>query len=140
MKPKHPAFPPMTLGNMRELGVLGLAAVCVCSITGGCAFAPDTDTFSPYAEPGKYDFLDCPSIANRFKAASARERQLNELMTRASEDAGGAIVNAMVYQDDLNSARATQRSLRKAAEANNAHLWKRPHLSRCIERQVGLAL
>ena len=105
----------MTLGNMRALGVLGLAAVCVCSITGGCAFAPDA--LSPYAEPGRDDFLDCPSIANRFKAASAREKQLNELMTRAGEGARGAIVNAMVYQDDLNSARATQRSLRKAAEA-----------------------
>jgi hypothetical protein len=24
MKPKHPPGPPMTLGNMRDLGVLGL--------------------------------------------------------------------------------------------------------------------
>jgi hypothetical protein len=29
MKPKHPAGPPMTLGNMRELGVRGLAVHCL---------------------------------------------------------------------------------------------------------------
>ena len=29
MKPKHPAGPPMTLGNMRELGVQRLVAYCL---------------------------------------------------------------------------------------------------------------
>jgi hypothetical protein len=29
MKPKHPAGPPMTLGNMRELGVHRLVAECL---------------------------------------------------------------------------------------------------------------
>jgi hypothetical protein len=28
-KPKHPPGPPMTLGNMRELGVKGLIASCL---------------------------------------------------------------------------------------------------------------
>jgi hypothetical protein len=28
MNPKHPAGPPMTLGNMRELGVRNLIAFC----------------------------------------------------------------------------------------------------------------
>jgi hypothetical protein len=29
MKPKHPPSPPMTLGNMRELGVHNLIASCL---------------------------------------------------------------------------------------------------------------
>ena len=29
MNPKHPAGPPMTLGNMRDLGVRGLIASCL---------------------------------------------------------------------------------------------------------------
>jgi hypothetical protein len=29
MKPRHPAGPPMTLGNMRELGVQRLIASCL---------------------------------------------------------------------------------------------------------------
>jgi hypothetical protein len=61
----------------------------------GCA---TNEILSPYAAPGKYDFLDCPSITERIKTTSARERQLNELMTRASEAGGGFIVNAIAYQ------------------------------------------
>ena len=81
---------------------------------------------SPYAAPGKYDFLDCKSITERTKIASARERQLNELMTRASEATGGFVVNAVVYQDDLNTARANLRELRKAAEAKHCTIEASP--------------
>jgi hypothetical protein len=103
----------MTLGNMRELGVQRLVALCAAAIMGGCA---GQDFLSPYAEPGKYDFLDCASIAQRMTRASDRERQLAQLMTRASEAADGAIVNAIAYQDEYNTVRADLRSLRSAAE------------------------
>jgi hypothetical protein len=92
------------------------AAICVAGLVAGCA---GSDVVSPYAAPGKYDFLDCPGITERIKITSARERQLNELMTRASEASGGFIVNAIAYQDDLNTARANLRELRKAAEAKH---------------------
>jgi hypothetical protein len=115
-KPKHPAGPPITLGNMRARGVKKLTIICVAAFTGGCA-SGDLDAVSPYAEPGKYDFLDCTSIAQRMKEASDRERQLTDLMTRAQEGVGGGIVSAVVYQDDLNITRARLRSLRKAAES-----------------------
>ena len=77
---------------------------------------------SPYAEPGRYDFLDCTSIAERITKASDREKQLAQLMTRASEAADGAIVNAIAYQDEYNTARANLRSLRKAAEVKKCQL------------------
>ncbi len=51
----------MTLGNMRELG---LAAICVALLESACA---ESDLFSPHAAPGKYDYLDCPSIVESTK-------------------------------------------------------------------------
>jgi hypothetical protein len=116
-KPKHPAGPPMTLGNMRQL-TRGVATACVVAIISGCA---SDDILSPYAEPGRYDFLDCTSIAERITKASDREKQLALLMTRASEAADGAIVNAIAYQDEYR-ARANLRSLRKAAEVKKCQL------------------
>jgi hypothetical protein len=113
--PRMPT-PPMTLGNIRELGARGLAMICVAGIVSACAATPDTDAFSIYAAPGKYDFLDCAGITNRLKAQSAREIQLRELMTRANEAPGGSIVSAAVYQDDFNTVRADIRALHKAAE------------------------
>jgi hypothetical protein len=99
-----------------QLGGRRFAVVCAAVLMSGCA---QSDLFSPYAAPGKYDFLDCPSIANQFKAQTAREQQLRELMSRAQESSGGAIVNAVVYQDDFNTVRANIRQLRKAAEAKH---------------------
>ena len=92
---------------------LAIAAVCLALLTSGCSIALDD---SIYAAPGKFDFLDCPGIANRAKVASARETQLTELMSRARESAGGPVVNALVYQDELNSVRAEIQALRKTAD------------------------
>ena len=108
----------MTLGNMRQL-TRGLAIACVVAIISGCA---SDDILSPYAEPGRYDFLDCTSIAERITKTSDRERQLAQLMTRASEAADGAIVNAIAYQDEYSAARANLRSLRKDAEVKKCQL------------------
>jgi hypothetical protein len=119
MTPKHPPGPAMTLGNMRQRLTRGGAAACIAAITSGCA---GEDFLSPYAEPGRYDFLDCASITERITKASDREKQLAFLMTRASEAADGAIVNAIAYQDEYNTTRANLRSLRKAAEVKKCQL------------------
>ena len=47
---------------------------------------------------------------------------LLELMSRAKESSTGSIVNAVAYQDDLNTARANLRELRKAGEAKKCTL------------------
>jgi hypothetical protein len=85
-KQKRPAGPGMTLGNMRSHGVPRFAAVFFVALVSGFAssLSDDSDTFSFYAEPRKYDFLDCPSIADRMTKASDKERQLAQLMTRAN--------------------------------------------------------
>jgi hypothetical protein len=92
---------------------LAIAAVCFALLTSGCSIALDD---SIYAAPGKFDFLDCPGLANRAKAASARETQLTELMSRARESPSGPVVNALVYQDELNTVRAEIQALRKTAD------------------------
>jgi hypothetical protein len=119
MTPKQSPGPPMTLGNMRQRLARGVAAAYIAAITSGCA---GEDFLSPYAEPGRYDFLDCGSITERITKASDREKQLAYLMTRASEAVDGAIVNAIAYQDEYRAARANLRSLRMAAEVKKCQL------------------
>jgi len=103
----------MTFGKLWHSQLASVAAICVPILVSGCA---ESDLFSP-VEPGKYDFLDCPSIAKQLAATSNEEAKLARLMTRASEAADGAFVNAIVYQDQYNTARARLRALRKAGEA-----------------------
>jgi hypothetical protein len=92
---------------------LSFAAVCLALLTGGCSIALDD---SIYAAPGKFDFLDCATIAERAKTASAKETELTGLMSRARDGAGGPVVNALVYQDQLNMVRAELQALRKTAD------------------------
>ena len=65
MNPKQPAGPAMTLGKLWHSQLVHVAVVCVPIFVSGCA---ETDLLSPVA-PGKYDFLDCPSITKRLARA-----------------------------------------------------------------------
>jgi hypothetical protein len=113
----RPAGPLMSLDKLQHRQLAYVVVICVPILVSGCLVSgcADSELFSPVA-PGKYDFLDCPSIAKRLARALYQEAQLTQLMTRASEGAGGAVVNAMVYQDRYNLARAEVRALRKAEE------------------------
>jgi hypothetical protein len=102
----------MTFGKLWHSQLAPVAVICVPILVSGCA---ESDLLSP-VEPGKYDFLDCPSIAKQLAATSYEEAKLARLMTRASEAADGAFVNAIVYQDQYNTARARLRELRKVGE------------------------
>jgi len=99
---------------MREVTLWRVAAACFAVLVSSCA---ESNLLSPYVTPGKFDFLDCPSITSRFKEASTREQELAELMRRSNEGTGGFIANAIRYQDEINIARANMRELRKAADA-----------------------
>ena len=113
----RPAGPLMTLDKLQRRQLAYVAVICVPILVSGCLVSgcAESELFSPIA-PGKYDFLDCPSIAKRLAKASYQEAQLAQLMTRASEGAGGTVVNAVAYQDRYNLARADVRALRKAEE------------------------
>jgi hypothetical protein len=96
----------MTLRYIGASFIRLTTVLCFAAVMSDCA----EDLYSPYAAPGKFDFLDCPSIADRITKASDKERELAELMARASQGAGGALVNAIATrtnttQSALNCAR-----------------------------------
>jgi hypothetical protein len=83
---------------------------------GGCSIALDEGSGPFSAAPGKYDFLDCPGIAERTKQADTREAELNNLIERANREPSGVVVSALVYRDELTQVRSNQYALRKAAD------------------------
>jgi hypothetical protein len=72
-----------------------------------------------FVQPGKYNFLRCQDIANRQAGFAARERELIGLMERANQSAAGPVINIMVYEADLEQARADQRLLARTAQEKN---------------------
>jgi hypothetical protein len=68
MTPKHPAGPPMTLGNMRELGVRGLAVYCVNHACRHQTIISADD----YA-----DEIEIPSFGRRMKCSKCGGRRVD---------------------------------------------------------------
>ncbi|HVY57418.1 MAG TPA: hypothetical protein VHA77_06165 [Xanthobacteraceae bacterium] len=89
-----------------------MAALCL--VLAGCSTGFE-DIGSLYVAPGKFDYLDCASIAQRSEAASKREQELTSLMERAKQGTGGSLVNALVYSDELKTVRAELLLLHKTS-------------------------
>jgi hypothetical protein len=93
----------------------------------GCV---ESDLFSPYAAPGKYDFLDCPGITDRLKATTAREQQLVELMSRPTKQLAARSSMPSFIGMTLIAPAQTYASYGKQPKRNTARLTSPP---RCDE-------
>ncbi len=90
----------------------GCAALALAGCAGGLQGIYSTDF---WVEPGKYQFLKCPDLAERSVSESNREKELVSLMERANQSAAGPLVNVAVYDADLQQVRANLRLLQQTA-------------------------
>src|SRR5258708_14483619 len=80
---------------------------CAALALAGCAGALDSvHTGNFFVQPGKYQFLKCPDLAQRSVAGSNREKELVGLMERANQGTAGPVFNTMGYSADLQQIRA----------------------------------
>jgi hypothetical protein len=101
--------------DKRVMTVGRIAAVLIMLTPALLGCAANLDLGLLYAAPGKYDYLRCEDLPARLASAIAREKQLTDLMNRANQEAGGAVVNVVAYSADLAQVRADQKVLRQAA-------------------------
>jgi hypothetical protein len=94
-----------------------LAVVLIAGAVSACASAGNPLTV--FADPGKYQYSTCEQIAAFRKTWSAKEQELQMLMDRAEQGAGGAVVNALAYKADHVAASEELKVLDVAARAKN---------------------
>jgi hypothetical protein len=58
----------------------------------------------------------CPDLNDRAKVVRARQVELEQVMDRASQGAGGELVNAIAYRTEYAQTRGEMRVLAKAEE------------------------
>jgi hypothetical protein len=81
-----------------------------------CACAMSDDQAARYlVAPGKYVLYTCDEIGRAAKAKAARELELQQLMAKASVDAGGQLIGDMAYRSEYLSVRGELNELRHAA-------------------------
>jgi hypothetical protein len=111
---------------MRTIKTLSVAsarfAVLLAALpAAGCAMSDDSLSRVMVA-PGKFSFYTCPELVAKASELAKRERELEGLMAKAGESAGGGLVNALAYRPDYVSARGEMRDVREAAAAKQCDM------------------
>lgn len=72
--------------------------------------------------PGKFALYTCPELAAKAKALAERQGELEGLIAKANEGAGGGLVSALAYRPDYLSVRGEIRDVREAAAEKHCDL------------------
>ena len=113
------------IDNLRRLvgGSLGIAcarwsgfaaAAVLAGGLGGCGSISDRTAAAAFTSPGKYNVYTCQDMDTAMLVLRARQVELEQLMARASQGAGGEFVNTIAYRGEYAQRRGDLIELAKA--------------------------
>lgn len=105
-----PGWPAGTVLRRALVVLLGIGLVG-CGLSGGAG--------SLLVDPGRYSAYHCNDLAARWKVLVAREKELRELMDRADQGGGGAVIGSLAYRPDYDSVLGEERLLQRTAAEKN---------------------
>jgi hypothetical protein len=76
-----------------------LAAVIAGGFLSACSSMSD-NPLTVFADPGKYEYNTCEQITGQKKNWQNREQELRQLMAKAEQSTGGAVVSVLAYKAD----------------------------------------
>jgi hypothetical protein len=85
-------------------------------VLAGCASDGPVTVF---ADPGQYQYFNCEQLAGQRKYWTGREQEIKQLMDKADQGAGGAIVNVLAYKADHVAATEQIKLVEAAARSKN---------------------
>jgi hypothetical protein len=99
------------------------AAMLAVLLAGGLlqACAVSDNPLTLFADPGKYQYNTCEQIAGQKKTWSSRELELRQLMDKAEQSTGGAVVNVLAYKADHVAALEELKVLEATARSKNCN-------------------
>jgi hypothetical protein len=103
----------------------GLAAIPLLAVLAGCgASSSVSDQFgsSVWVAPGKYAYHDCKQVQNIDRGYATRQRELEELMARAAQGAGGQVIGQMVYRTEYQQVRGERDELAKTLVSKQCYI------------------
>jgi len=79
--------------------VAPLVALILPAFLIGCGTALE-NTFTVFADPGKYEWDSCEQLLSQRKYWENKEKELKQLIDRARQGTGGAVISVVAYQTD----------------------------------------
>ncbi len=95
----------------------GLAAIPLLAVLAGCGSSTSmSDQFgsSVWVTPGKYAYHDCKQAQTIDLRYANRQKELEELMARASQGAGGQVIGQLAYRTEYQQVLGERQQLAKA--------------------------
>jgi hypothetical protein len=74
------------------------------------------------ADPARFSVYHCDAMPGQLQGIQQRQRELSNLMARASEGGGGALIGTMSYRMDYERAIDEEKVLRRVAAEKNCNL------------------
>jgi hypothetical protein len=96
-------------------GIGGVTALVGTLVLGACSTPGMDNSFTVFADPGRYLYYSCDQIAAQLKHWTTREQELRLLMEKAEQGTGGAVVNVIAYKADYVAATDELKLLNKTA-------------------------
>jgi len=91
-----------------------IAAICVAAAAlAGCSL---NDGVGPFiVDPGRYSAFHCKDLVTRLAWLESRQKELRELMDRANDGGGGAVIGQLAYRTDYEKMVGDANVLRRTA-------------------------
>jgi hypothetical protein len=89
-------------------------AVVLATSLSNCGSVSDQSVAGTFSSPGKYDIYTCEDVERYLVAFQTRKVELEQLMSRSSQGAGGEFVNIIAYRGEYELARDDLAALTKA--------------------------
>ena len=80
----------------------------------GCGSVNERNLAGAFTSPGKYDIYTCADIERQILGVRTRQTELEQVMGRASQGAGGDFVNTIAYRGEYAQGRGDLAELAKA--------------------------
>src|SRR5690348_4616925 len=91
-----------------------ISALVAAALTGGCSVT-EQGTARLLVAPGSYEFYSCPQLVNAAQSFRSRQRELENLMAKASVDAAGRMMSEVTYRPDYLTVRGQLHEVELAA-------------------------
>jgi hypothetical protein len=87
----------------------------------GCGIGTD-GVASLSVDPAHFSGYHCKDLAAQWKSLVAREKQLQNLIDKASEGGGGAVIAAVAYRGDYDTVLQEEKVIKRTAAEQNCEL------------------
>jgi hypothetical protein len=104
----------------RGRSAFAVIAALAAGALGGCSSSDGVSAFM--VDPAHYSVYHCKDLKERLAYLLGRQKQLRELMDKASEGAGGTVIGNLSYRADYEDLVGEERVLRRSAAEKNCEL------------------